>query len=99
MTPSLDIGTVLSKTFACFQRHWLPFMLLVLVIFIPLLPANLYLIDQVETMEQMNQSQLESMDMGRDVAPDLAAEIDALEEDEQINEELKRLRDEMQSPS
>ena len=37
--------------------------------------------------------------MGREVAPDLAAEIDALQEDEQINEELKRLRSEMQSGS
>ena len=55
--------------------------------------------EQFERRMDNLESQLESMDMGRDVSPDLAAEIDALEEDEQINEELKRLRDEMQSPS
>jgi len=38
------------------------------------------------------ESELESMDLGRDVAPDLAAEIDALHEDEVINEELERIR-------
>ena len=42
------------------------------------------------------ESQLESMDIGRDVSPDLAAEIDALQEDERINEELDRLKAEMQ---
>ncbi len=41
------------------------------------------------------ESQLESMDMGREVPPDLAAEIDALQEDERINEELSRLRSEV----
>jgi phage shock protein A len=41
------------------------------------------------------ESQLESMDMGRDVPPDLAAEIDALHEDERISEELERLRAEL----
>jgi len=41
------------------------------------------------------EGQLEAMDVGRDVAPDLAAEIDALAEDERINEELKRLKAEM----
>ncbi|MBN7798127.1 phage shock protein PspA [Parahaliea mediterranea] len=41
------------------------------------------------------ESQLESMDIGRDVPPDLAAEINALEEDERINEELQRLKKEL----
>lgn len=41
------------------------------------------------------ESQLESMDIGRDVPPDLAAEIDALHEDERISEELERLRSEL----
>ncbi len=41
------------------------------------------------------ESQLESMDIGRDVAPDLAAEISALEEDEKINSELDRLKSQM----
>ena len=41
------------------------------------------------------ESQLESMDLGREVAPDLAAEIDALQEDERINDELARLKSEM----
>ena len=44
------------------------------------------------------ESQLESMDMGRDVSPDLATEIDALQEDAQINEELERLKAEMHKP-
>jgi phage shock protein A len=35
------------------------------------------------------------MDVGREVPPDLAAEIDALQEDEQINEELQRLKSEL----
>jgi len=41
------------------------------------------------------ESQLEVMDMGRDVHPDLAAEISALEEDDRINAELARLKAEM----
>jgi phage shock protein A len=41
------------------------------------------------------ESQLEVMDLGRDVAPGLAAEIDALQEDERINSELERLRREV----
>jgi phage shock protein A len=41
------------------------------------------------------ESQLESMDLGREVAPDLAAEIDALQEDERINDELARLKSEL----
>ena len=42
------------------------------------------------------ESQLESMDLGRDVPPDLAAEIDALAEDERISDELARLKAQMQ---
>ncbi len=41
------------------------------------------------------ESQLESMDIGREAAPDLAAEIRALEENERINEELQRLKQEI----
>lgn len=41
------------------------------------------------------ESQLESMDIGRDVPPDLAAEIDALAGDERINGELERIKSEM----
>lgn len=41
------------------------------------------------------ESQLEVMDMGRDVAPSLAAEINALEQDERINSELERLKAEL----
>ena len=41
------------------------------------------------------ESQLESMDVGREVPPDLAAEIDALQEDERINDELARLKSQL----
>jgi phage shock protein A len=41
------------------------------------------------------ESQLESMDVGRDVPQTLASEIDALQEDERINEELARLKAEL----
>ena len=41
------------------------------------------------------EGQLEAIDVGREVAPDLAAEIDALAEDERINDELERLKSEM----
>ena len=41
------------------------------------------------------EGQLEAMDVGRDVSPDLAAEIDALAEDEHINDELQRLKSEL----
>jgi phage shock protein A len=43
---------------------------------------------RMDTLE----SQLESMDLGRDVPPDLAAEINALQDDERINDELARLK-------
>jgi phage shock protein A len=45
------------------------------------------------------ESQLDVMDMGRDVSPGLAAEIDALQEDERLNEELARLRREVSGES
>jgi len=35
------------------------------------------------------------MDMGKDVAPSLAAEINALQEDEKLTEELERLKAEV----
>ncbi len=41
------------------------------------------------------ESQLEVMDVGRDVSPDLAAEIEALQADDKINDELARLKAEM----
>jgi len=51
--------------------------------------------DQFERRMDNLESQLEVMDMGREVHPDLAAEINALEEDDRINEELARLKAEM----
>lgn len=42
------------------------------------------------------EGQLESMDLGREVSPDLASEIEALQEDEVINDELARIKREMQ---
>jgi phage shock protein A len=46
---------------------------------------------RMDTLE----SQLDAMDLGRDVAPDLAAEIDSLQEDARITDELERLKSEM----
>jgi phage shock protein A len=51
--------------------------------------------DQFERRMDNLEGQLESMDLGREVAPDLASEIEALEEDELINDELARLKQEM----
>jgi phage shock protein A len=51
--------------------------------------------DQFERRMDNLESQLEAMDIGRDVPPDLAAEIDALQEDERINDELERLKTQM----
>lgn len=48
---------------------------------------------RMDTLE----GQLESMDVGRDVPQDLVAEIDALQQDEKINNELERLKSEMGS--
>jgi len=55
--------------------------------------------DHFERRMDTLESQLESMDVGRDVPPDLAAEIDSLEEDERINDDLARLKSEMQTAS
>jgi phage shock protein A len=52
--------------------------------------------DQFERRVDNLEGQLGSMDLGREVTPDLAAEIDALAEDEQINSELERLKKEIQ---
>ncbi len=46
---------------------------------------------RMDTLE----SQLEAMDVGRDVPPDLAAQIESLEDDENLNDELQRLKSEM----
>jgi phage shock protein A len=48
---------------------------------------------RMDTLE----SQLEAMDLGREVAPDLAAQINALQDDERINAELARLKATMAS--
>jgi len=52
--------------------------------------------DHFERRMDTLESQLESMDVGRDVPPDLAAEIDALAENERISDELAKLKSEMQ---
>jgi phage shock protein A len=44
------------------------------------------------------EGQLESMDIGREVSPDLAAQINALEDDDVINDEIERLKTEMGGP-
>ena len=41
------------------------------------------------------ESQLDAMDLGREAAPSLASEIDALAEDEKISAELERLKSEL----
>ncbi|MFT6051510.1 MAG: phage shock protein A [Halioglobus sp.] len=51
--------------------------------------------DHYERRMDNLESQLEVMDMGREVHPDLAAEISSLEEDERINDELDRLKAQM----
>jgi phage shock protein A len=51
--------------------------------------------DQFERRMDNLESQLESMDLGRDVSPDLAAQINSLAEDERINDELERIKSEM----
>ena len=51
--------------------------------------------EQFERRMDNLEGQLDSMDLGRDVPPDLAAEIDALQEDARINDELARLKAEM----
>ena len=51
--------------------------------------------DQFERRMDDLEGQLESMDLGRQVAPDLASEIESLQEDELLNDELARLKQEM----
>ena len=51
--------------------------------------------DHFERRMDSLESQLESMDLGRDIPADLAGEINALEEDERINAELRRLKEEL----
>ena len=55
--------------------------------------------DQFERRMDNLESQLEVMDMGREVHPDLAAEISALEEDDKINADLARLKAQMSGVS
>lgn len=51
--------------------------------------------DHFERRMDNLESQLEVMDVGKDVAPSLAAEIDALAEDEKLTAELERLKAEV----
>lgn len=53
--------------------------------------------DKFERRMDNLESQLESMDLGREVT-DLASEIEGLMENEQVNEELARLKAEMSGP-
>jgi phage shock protein A len=46
---------------------------------------------RMDTLE----SQLESMDIGRDVPPDLATQISALQDDERISDDLEKLKADM----
>jgi len=55
--------------------------------------------DHFERRMDNLESQLEVMDLGREVHPDLAAEISALEEDDRINDELARLKAEISGGS
>jgi phage shock protein A len=48
--------------------------------------------EQFERRMDTLESQLEAMDIGREVPPDLAAQINALQDDERINDELARLK-------
>lgn len=51
--------------------------------------------DRFERRMDTLESQLEAMDLGREVPPDLAAQISALQDDERISDELERLKAEM----
>lgn len=51
--------------------------------------------DRFERRMDTLESQLEAMDLGREVPPDLAAQISALQDDERISDELQRLKAEM----
>ena len=51
--------------------------------------------DRFERRMDTLESQLEAMDIGRDVPPDLAAQISALQDDERISDDLERLKSAM----
>ena len=51
--------------------------------------------DRFERRMDTLESQLEAMDIGKDVPPDIAAQINALQDDERISDELERLKAEM----
>ncbi|EED35253.1 phage shock protein A [Luminiphilus syltensis NOR5-1B] len=53
--------------------------------------------DKFERRVDNLEGQLEAMDLGRDVTPDLAAEIESLAQDEWLTEELDRLKASMAS--
>lgn len=53
--------------------------------------------DHFERRMDNLEGQLDAMDIGREVSPDLASEIDALQEDARINDELERLKSELGS--
>lgn len=51
--------------------------------------------EQFERRMDTLEGQLEAMDIGRDVSPDLAAQINMLADDERISDDLARLKKEM----
>ena len=51
--------------------------------------------DHFERRMDTRESQLESMDIGRDVPPDLATQISALQDDERISDDLEKLKADM----
>jgi phage shock protein A len=51
--------------------------------------------DRFERRMDTLESQLEAMDLGRDVPPDLAEQISALQDDERISDDLERLKSAM----
>jgi len=55
--------------------------------------------EQFERRMDNMESELESMDIGREVSPDLASQIDALQENERISSELERLKADMGADS
>lgn len=55
--------------------------------------------EQFERRMDTLESQLESMDVGREVSPDLAEQINALADDERISDELERLKSKMKADS
>lgn len=53
--------------------------------------------EQFERRMDTLEGQLESMDVGREVSPDLAEQITALEDDERISDELEQLKSKMKA--